>query len=99
LFIAIVTYTPRLTWSESGYVPGKRLQTELGPISSEQSDTCLEYEKIFSSFKKQRWITLVDFMFVQRMTADWHSVMFANKLLLKDKAVNCTGSDSSYCKV
>jgi len=60
----------------------------------------LNMKKIFSSFKKQRWITLVDFMFVQRMTADWHSsVMFAKKLLLKDKAVNCTGSDSSYCKV
>jgi len=41
VFIAIVTYTPRLTWSVAGYVPGKRLQTELGPISCEQSDTCM----------------------------------------------------------
>jgi len=41
VFIAIVTYTPQLTWSEAGYVPGKRLQTELGPISCEQSDTCV----------------------------------------------------------
>jgi len=42
VFIAIVTYTPpTLTWSRTGYVPGKSLQTELGPISCEQSDTCL----------------------------------------------------------
>jgi len=32
----IVTYTPLLTWSGAGYVTGKRLQTELGPISCEQ---------------------------------------------------------------
>jgi len=41
VFIAIVTYSPQLTWYGAGYVPGKRLQTELGPISCEQSDTCL----------------------------------------------------------
>jgi len=41
VFIAIVTYTPQLTWSGAGYVPGKWLQIELGPISCEQSDTCL----------------------------------------------------------
>jgi len=29
LFIAIVTYTPRLTCSGAGYVPGKRLLTKL----------------------------------------------------------------------
>jgi len=28
VFIAIVTYTPWLTWSGAGYAPGKRLQTE-----------------------------------------------------------------------
>jgi len=27
VFIAVVTYTPLLTWSGAGYVPGKRLQT------------------------------------------------------------------------
>jgi len=38
VFIAIITYIPQLTWSGAGYVPGKRLQTKLGPISCEQSD-------------------------------------------------------------
>jgi len=37
VFIAIVTQTPQLTWSGAGYVPGKRLQTKLRPISCEQS--------------------------------------------------------------
>jgi len=39
VFISIVTYTPRLTWSGAGEAPGERLQTELWPISCEQSDT------------------------------------------------------------
>jgi len=39
VFIAIVAYTPQLTWSGAGYVPGKTSQTELGPIKCEQSDT------------------------------------------------------------
>jgi len=38
VFIAIVTYTPQLP-GPGQVVPGKRLQTELGPISCEQSDT------------------------------------------------------------
>jgi len=29
----VFTYTPQLTWSGAGYVPGRRLQIELGPIS------------------------------------------------------------------
>ncbi len=39
VFIAIVTYAPQLTCSGAGYVLGKRSQTEIGPIRSEQSDT------------------------------------------------------------
>jgi len=39
VLIIIVTCAPRLTWSRAGYVPGKRLQIELGPISCKQSDT------------------------------------------------------------
>ncbi len=53
--IAIVTDTPRLTCSGSGYVPSyKWSQTEIGPIRCEQSDSCLTqkcHSPSFSSYK------------------------------------------------
>jgi len=57
VFIAIVTYAPRLTWSGADYVPGKWLQTEFGPISYEQSDTCLARQNHSTCFHYKLKVT------------------------------------------